>query len=113
LTGRIDLIREREGRREIVEFKYHRNKAMPNYPKLQLDHYSLAYPGEQPGLVVYYLKENQEETIDNRPPEPIREELDAVFHRIRHREFDAKPGRKTCGLCPVRFACSASVTGMA
>lgn len=107
LTGRIDLVREREGRLEIVEFKYHRNPMMPDYPRRQLEHYSLAYPSEDPALVVHYLKEAREESISRRPPEPVREELDSVFNSIARREFDAKPAKRTCRLCPVRFACSA------
>lgn len=107
LTGRIDLVRECEGRLEIVEFKYHRNPMLPDYPRRQLEHYSLAYPTEEPALVVHYLKEAQEESISRRPPEPVREELDSVFNSIARREFDAKPAKRTCRLCPVRFACSA------
>lgn len=113
LTGRIDLVREREGRMEIVEFKYHKNPMMPDYPQTQLEHYSLAYPVEKPGLVVHYLRENKEQEVTCRAPEPVREELDNVFRRIAAREFDAKPSAKTCRLCPVRFACSASAVDQA
>lgn len=107
LTGRIDLVRERQGRLEIVEFKYHRNPMLPDYPRRQLEHYSLAYPDEEPALVVHYLKEGQEEDIPRRAAEPVRAELDTVFNNIARRQFDAQPSRQTCRLCPVRFACSA------
>lgn len=108
LTGRIDLVREREERLEIVEFKYHKNPLMPEYPRRQLEHYSLAYPNEAPRLIVHYLCEGKEEEVPRRAPEPIREELDAVFHRIATKAFDARPTRHTCRLCPVRFACGAA-----
>ncbi len=113
MTGRIDLVREREGRLEIVEFKYHKNDIMPEYPQLQLEHYSLAYPGETPGLVVHYLKEGREEEVSRRAPEPVREELDEVFSNIMRRQFDPRPTKRTCRLCPVRFACLANVADKA
>lgn len=113
MTGRIDLVREREGQLEIVEFKYHKNQMMPKYPKRQLEHYSLAYPEEKPGLVVHYLKEGKEEEIERRDPEPVREELESVFNNIVHRQFDATPSKRTCRLCPVRFACVANVADKA
>ncbi|NIR58503.1 MAG: hypothetical protein GWO02_02790, partial [Gammaproteobacteria bacterium] len=50
LTGRIDLLRERDDALEIVEFKYHANPMMPDYPQRQLEHYSLAFANERPRL---------------------------------------------------------------
>jgi len=73
----------------------------------------LAYPDEKPGLVVHYLKEGKEEEIERRDPEPVREELEAVFSNIVHRQFDAIPSKRTCRLCPVRFACSANMADKA
>lgn len=108
LTGRIDMVRERDGRVEIVEFKYHKNPMLPDYPTRQLEHYSLAYPNEDIGLVVHYLKDDKQEDIARRDPDPIRAELDGVFRQIMDREFDPTPHRRTCGLCPARFACNAS-----
>jgi len=108
LTGRIDLVHEREDQLELVEFKYHKNQMIPDYPRRQLEHYSLAYPDEAPRLVVHYLREGEEVEVPRRPPEPVREELDTVFNRIADGEFDATPARHTCRLCPVRYACSKS-----
>lgn len=107
LTGRIDLVRERDERLEIVEFKFHKNPMLPDYPRRQLEHYSLAYPEDEPRLVVHYLKEGREQEVARRAAEPVREELEAVFRNIAEGRFDARPTRQTCRLCPVRFACSA------
>jgi ATP-dependent DNA helicase UvrD/PcrA len=106
LTGKIDLVRERNDALEIVEFKFHANPMMPDYPQRQLDHYSLAYPGERPRLVVHYLKEDREDVIAGREPDPIRAELDETFSRISRGAFDAIPAPQKCRLCPARFACS-------
>ncbi len=106
LTGKIDLVRERDDALEIVEFKFNRNPMMQDYPRLQLDHYSLAYPDEQPRLVVHYLKEDREDVMPTPQPEPVRQELDGIFRRIDHEHFDATPDRRKCRLCPVRPACA-------
>ncbi|HET7569552.1 MAG TPA: UvrD-helicase domain-containing protein [Gammaproteobacteria bacterium] len=113
LTGRIDLVRERDDRLEIVEFKYHKNQMMPDYPRRQLEHYALAYPGEDIGLIVRYLREGVEEEVPCRDSDPVRAELDDVFRNIAEHNFDARPRKTTCRLCPVRFACSESVVSQA
>jgi DNA helicase-2/ATP-dependent DNA helicase PcrA len=105
LTGKIDLVREREGALEIVEFKFHANPMMPDYPRKQLDHYSLAYSKDHPRLVVHYLQEDREEVLSSREPDPIRAELDETFNHINREDFAAIPVAKNCRLCPVRFAC--------
>ena len=98
-------MRECSGRLELVEFKFHRNPMMPDYPQRQLDHYSLAFPDEQPELVVHYLKENRRETVPRRAMDVVRDELAETFGRINVGEFDATPHDRRCGICPVRFGC--------
>lgn len=106
LTGKMDLVREREGRLEIVEFKYHRNPQLHDYARQQLDHYRLSMPAEEPALVVHYLKERREEAFSPRPAEQTRRQLADVFGRIRRGEFPARPAKTRCNICPVRFACA-------
>lgn len=113
LTGRIDLVRERDERLEIVEFKFHENRMLPEYPRRQLEHYSLAYPGEQPRLMVHYLREGREEEVSCRHPGEVREELGDVFEKIAASRFEAQPKPTSCRLCPVRFACSAGTVAAA
>ncbi|HKK05467.1 MAG TPA: UvrD-helicase domain-containing protein [Gammaproteobacteria bacterium] len=111
LAGKIDLVRERDDRLEIVELKFHQNPMMPDYPSKQLEHYSLAYPDEHPRLVVHYLKENRMEEIHGREPEAVREELAHTFEDIRARRFPAQDKPALCRLCPVRFACAQRASG--
>jgi DNA helicase-2/ATP-dependent DNA helicase PcrA len=106
LTGKIDLLRERDGGVEIVEFKFHENPMLPDYPRRQLDHYSLAFAADRPSLIVHYLQENRSERLEGRAPAEIRTELSDTFARIRRGEFSPSPAARRCRLCPVRFACS-------
>ncbi len=105
LTGKIDLLRECKGGLEIVEFKFHKNPMMLDYPKRQLDHYSLSCCSDRPALVVHYLQEARQETFERREPEVIRAELSDTFDRITSGDFGASPAPQRCRLCPMRFAC--------
>jgi len=106
LTGKMDLLRERSGALEIVEFKFHRNPMLPDYPRRQLDHYSLACAADLPTLVVHYLEEDRQEIFPRRPPEAVRSELAETFCQMRDGRFAARPHPRQCRLCPVRFACA-------
>lgn len=110
LTGKIDLVQENRGQLEIVEFKFHKNPLMADYPHEQLEHYSLALSREKPKLVVHYLKEGKSETIKARPAREIKEELAETFEKIRNKKFEAKPDGQNCKICPVKFACSDAET---
>jgi DNA helicase-2/ATP-dependent DNA helicase PcrA len=105
LTGKIDLLREHGGALEIVEFKFHKNPMLPDYPRRQLDHYSLSCCADRPELVVHYLRENRQETFSRREPELVRAELAETFAGMTRGDFAPAPERQRCRLCPVRFAC--------
>jgi DNA helicase-2/ATP-dependent DNA helicase PcrA len=109
LTGKIDLVREHDDRLEIVELKYNKNDMLPGYPDRQLEHYSLAFPREQPRLVVNYLRDDQEQEIPGKDAESIRDQLAHTFEDIRGLKFTARPEKRLCRLCPVRFACAERV----
>jgi hypothetical protein len=109
LTGKVDLLRDCQGQRELVEFKFSENPLARDYPVKQLEHYRLAFPDEELQLVVHYLRNGKPKTIEARPPEEVRAEIAYTLESIRARRFDATPGQGKCGICPVRFACADSV----
>ncbi len=113
MIGKVDLIRERDGRLELVEFKYRKNSApsLGDSADRQLNHYRLAFTGADPLLVVHYLKDRETRIVEARAEGVVRAEIRATAEKIRRAEFPAKPERGRCTLCLVKDACSQADPG--
>jgi CRISPR/Cas system-associated exonuclease Cas4 (RecB family) len=107
LMGKIDLLAERDGALEVVEFKYRRNPLLEEYTQHQLDHYRLAFPGQEIRSVLHYLHDDEREERECKDCDEVWSSVHQTFARIRERAFTPKPARKRCDPCPVKHVCVA------
>lgn len=113
LTGKADLVRERNGKLELVEFKFSENKQleMKDYPSHQLNCYQLAFSEQKPRLFVHYLRDRQEHEIPPQSESKIRAHLSEVLDQIRNKNFEPRPSEARCRLCLVKDACPDAAPG--
>jgi DNA helicase-2/ATP-dependent DNA helicase PcrA len=122
VTGRYDLVTERDGRVTILDFKTgavaDREQAEQRVSdSLQLDLYALAWlrsTGRLPDWVELRFLESGL-AAGRRPTseeaERTEESVRDVASRIRRREFPAKPSWNACGGCPFRDICPHTARG--
>ncbi len=116
VSGRYDLLVQRDGRLEIIDFKTgdvdDPRKARERVKEsLQLDIYALAHlrtEGRLPDWVE--LRFVEQGLSAGRKPTPeeaaaTEAKIRKVAARIRHREFPATPSYRACSGCPFREIC--------
>jgi DNA helicase II / ATP-dependent DNA helicase PcrA len=106
LLGKIDLVQQRAGALEVVDFKYRRNAELESSARNQLDRYSLAFPGQDIRLILHYLLDDERDEHEKREPALVWDAMRESFEGIRRAKFGPNPDAKRCEKCPMRHACA-------
>ena len=77
-----------------------------DYAKNQIDHYRLHFPGQSPKFTIHYLKEGRTRLVRPGERKEVWDSLHRTFDRIRNKQFESRPKKSQCKLCPVHMVCN-------
>jgi len=116
VAGRIDLVKRLDtGEVTIVDLKSNERAQAETVTETQLHVYALGYQeltGRNADYVeIYELDEQKQKTrsVDDDLIEKVKKDVRGAATALRRNELNAKPHRKTCGICDYRNLCSAAM----
>ncbi|MCI0624881.1 MAG: ATP-dependent helicase [Acidobacteria bacterium] len=114
VNGRADVILDREGgipgSLALVDYKTARDEESKDVHEFQLAIYAAAGQGEGLTVRAAYVHDLRDGeripiSVDPRTTNSARQRANQLIASIRSAEFEARPGKRKCSGCDVRFVC--------
>ncbi|SRR5581483_197785 len=114
VNGRADVILDREGgvvgSLALVDYKTARDEELKDVHEFQLAIYAAAGQGEGLTVRAAYVHDLRDGeripiSVDAATTGSARQKADVLIAKIRSADFDARPEKKKCSGCDVRFVC--------